>query len=172
MGAADSALAQQVENLYADHHGWLRNLLRRKLGNAFDAADLAHDVYLRVMKTGRVPPANEPRRHLAQIANGLVIDLFRRRQIETAYLDMLAQLPEPQVPSEETRALALEALFEIDAALHNLPAKARKAMLLCKLEGMAYRDIATELNVSVSSVEKYIASGLQACYLAMHGNRQ
>lgn len=169
MAAAEFALQQQVEILYTDHHGWLRGLLRRKLGNAFDAADLAHDVYLQLLRTGRVPPADEHRRHLTRIANGLVIDLYRRRRVEAAYLEALALLPEQMAPSEETRALALEALVEIDAALNGLPPKARKALLLCKLDGMAYRDIAAELGVSVSSVEKYIAAGLLACYQALHG---
>ena len=168
VSTAELALQQQVSSLYTDHHHWLRGLLRRKLGNAFDAADLAYDVYLHLMKTGRMPPAGESRRHLTQIANGMVIDLYRRRQIEAAYLEVLALVPEALAPSEEERALVIEALTEIDAVLHQLPAKARKALLLCKLDGLSYRNIATELQVSVSSVEKYIAAGLLACYQAMH----
>ncbi|WP_341644375.1 sigma-70 family RNA polymerase sigma factor [Thauera sp. SDU_THAU2] len=169
MSSTEFTFQRQVENLYTDHHGWLRGLLRRKLGNAFDAADLAHDVHLQLLRTGRVPPSDQSRRHLTRIANGLVIDLYRRRQIEAAYLEALALLPEPLAPSEEDRALAIETLVEIDAALHGLPAKARRALLLCKLDGMSYRDIAAELQVSVSSVEKYIAAGLLACYQAVHG---
>ena len=143
--------------------------MRRKLGNAFDAADLAHDVYLQLMRKGQLPPTGESRRHLTQIANGLVIDLYRRRQIESAYLQALALLPEPCAPDEETRALAIEALIQIDAALHSLPPKARQALLLCKLDGLSYREIAAELQVSVSSVEKYIAAGLLACYQTLYG---
>jgi RNA polymerase sigma factor (sigma-70 family) len=163
------AFQRQVETLYVDHNSWLRTVLRRKLGNAFDAADLAHDVYLQLMRKGQLPPTGESRRHLTQIANGLVIDLYRRRQIESAYLQALSLLPEPCAPDEETRALAIEALIEIDAALHSLPPKARQALLLCKLDGLSYREIAAELQVSVSSVEKYIAAGLLACYQTLHG---
>ncbi|MGH8447573.1 MAG: sigma-70 family RNA polymerase sigma factor [Solimonas sp.] len=165
--SASESLAE-LQTLYSNHHGWLQGWLRRKLGNAFDAADLAHDTYLRIIRTGRVPPVDESRRHLSQIANGLVIDLYRRRQIEAAYLETIAQLPEPLVPSEETRALVVEALTEIDAILHGLPVKVRTALLLCKLEGLGYRQIAEELQVSVSSVEKYIATGLQACYQILY----
>jgi hypothetical protein len=43
------------ESLYAEHHGWLHGWLRKKLGNAGDAADLAHDTYLRILATGRAP---------------------------------------------------------------------------------------------------------------------
>lgn len=159
----------QVKTLYADHYGWLRGLLRRKLGNPFDAADLAHDVYLYLLKTGRIPPPDHSRRDLTQIANGMVVDLYRRRQIEAAYLEALALVSDPFGPSEETRALAVEALVQIDAALNKLAPKARKALLLCKLDGMSYREIAAELGVSVSSVEKYIAAGMAACYQTMYG---
>lgn len=169
MNIGQFAFQRQVENLYVDHNAWLRTLLRRKLGNAFDAADLAHDVYLQLMRKGQLPPTGESRRHLTQIANGLVIDLYRRRQIESAYLQVLALLPEPCAPDEETRALAIEALIQIDAALHSLPPKARQALLLCKLDGLSYREIAAELQVSVSSVEKYIAAGLLACYQTLYG---
>ncbi|NWE78668.1 sigma-70 family RNA polymerase sigma factor [Pseudomonas yamanorum] len=169
MNIGQFAFQRQVENLYVDHNSWLRTLLRNKLGNAFDAADLAHDVYLQLMRKGQLPPTGESRRHLTQIANGLVIDLYRRRQIESAYLQALTLLPETCAADEETRALAIEALIEIDAALHSLPPKARQALLLCKLDGLSYREIAAQLQVSVSSVEKYIAAGLLACYQTLHG---
>lgn len=161
---------QELEAFYSDHHSWLRGWLRKKLGNAFDAADLAHDTYVRILSAGGPPDPESSRRHLAQVANGLLVDLYRRRRIEAAYLQALSLLPVPEVPSEEERALALEALLEIDAILHRLPEKVRCALLLCKLDGLSYRDIAAQLNVSVSSVEKYIARGLQACYLALYGD--
>jgi len=98
-------------------------LAAQKLGNAFDAADLAHDTYVRIMVSGNTPLPDQSRRHLTQIANGLVIDLYRRRQIEAAYLDAISLMPAPEVPSEEARALVIEALIELDTMLHGLPAK-------------------------------------------------
>ena len=167
MSAAETPL-DPLEALYSDHHGWLRGWLRKKLGNAFDAADLAHDTYVRIMVSGNTPLPDQSRRHLTQIANGLVIDLYRRRQIEAAYLDAISLMPAPEVPSEEARALVIEALIELDTMLHGLPAKARMALLLCKLDGLSYREIAGRLHVSVSSVEKYVAAGLLTCYQALY----
>jgi RNA polymerase sigma-70 factor (ECF subfamily) len=157
------ALRQQLERLYIDHHSWLSSLLRRKLGNSSDAADLAHDIYLDLIRKGRVPSVQECRCHLTQIAKGMVIDLYRRRRLEAGHLEELREQAEPLAPSEEIRALAVETLAQVDAALHSQPAKARQALLLHKLSGMGHRDIAAELQVSVSSVEKYIASSLRAC---------
>jgi len=165
--ATDLAPPHPLQRLYAEHHGWLRDWLRRKLGNAHDAADLAHDTYLRLLRSGHVPPQDESRRHLAQVANGLVVDLYRRRAIETAFLEALTALPPALAPSPEDRALAVEALVQLDAALQSLSPKAREALLLCRLDGLGYREIATRLGVSVSSVEKYVAAALLACHQAL-----
>lgn len=156
-------LHQQIEVLYSNHHGWLQGWLRGKLGSAFDAADLAHDTYLRILARGRAPRPEESRQHLAQIANGLMVDLFRRRHIEAAYIEALAHLPPAAMPTPEQRALIIEALTEIDTILASLPAKVREAFLLCKVEGLGYREIARRLDVSVSSVEKYMVRALLAC---------
>ncbi|NAT56845.1 RNA polymerase subunit sigma, partial [Pseudomonas syringae pv. actinidiae] len=32
---------QTLHALYRDHHGWLESWLRRRMGNAWDAADLS-----------------------------------------------------------------------------------------------------------------------------------
>lgn len=166
---SDSALRPAVESLYRTHHGWLKAWLRGKLGCSEQAADVAHDTYVRLIVAGSRPQADQSRRYLAQIANGLVIDLFRRRRIEAAYLQTVSQLPEAQAPSPETGALVIDALVQIDTQLSKLPVKARQAFLLCKLDGMGYRDIAQRLGVSTSSVEKYVARALQACYAALDG---
>jgi DNA-directed RNA polymerase specialized sigma24 family protein len=49
--------------------------------------------------------------------------------------------------------------------LHTLPTHVRQAFLMRKLDGMSYKEIATVMNVSVSSIEKYVAKALTACYL-------
>ncbi|MFB0769517.1 RNA polymerase subunit sigma [Aeromonas salmonicida] len=158
------SLQEQWQTLYRDNHGWLCRLLRRKLGNSYDAADLAHDIYLHLINKGHIPAASESRRYLMQIAKGKLIDLYRRRSLEARYLERQTQQPALREPSEETRALMREALGAVDMALQRKPPKIRQALLLSRLNGMGYQDIATELQVSVSSVEKYIALGLQTCH--------
>lgn len=168
MSGTDLTLQRSVDTLYRDHHGWLYSWLRRKLGNALDAADLAHDTYMRMLASGRLPEPAQSRQYLTQIARGLAIDLYRRRRIEAAYLEIISQLPEARVPGTETRLIVIETLAEIDTILHNLPEQVRRALLLRKLDGWSYRDIAAQLGVSISSVEKYIARALLACYQAVY----
>ncbi|MDH0893600.1 MULTISPECIES: sigma-70 family RNA polymerase sigma factor [unclassified Pseudomonas] len=168
MVAADTLATRQVHALYSDHHGWLYGWLRGKLGNACDAADLAHDTFLRVMASRRLPAqlGDEPRALLTHIAKGLVIDHWRRQDVERAYLDALAHLPEPEAPSPETRLLIIEALMRIDAMLASLSARTREIFLLAQIDGLTLQQIAERTQTPVITVRRHIHKALVACMAA------
>lgn len=162
--AGTANFRDQFESLYGDHHRWLVGWLCRKRVNPADAADLAHDTFLRVLgKPRELKGLQEPRAWLTVIARGLVIDLTRRRALERAYLEALAAWPQPEHPSPEARAVLIEALVRIDAMLDGLPARARAAFLLSRLDGLTHPQIAQRLGVSLSSVEKYLAAAWRHC---------
>lgn len=157
---------QQLEHLYREHQGWLSSFLRKRLGCSQQAADLLQDTYLRLLVSGRLPDSDYARPYLTRIAKGLVVDHFRRKRIEQAYLEELALRPEEFVQSPEEQLQLIDALIEADTLLHSLPDKARRAFLLRRVDGLSYREISEQLGVSVSSVEKYVARALQVCLTA------
>ncbi|MDD0844888.1 sigma-70 family RNA polymerase sigma factor [Pseudomonas sp. Gutcm_11s] len=167
-GAFDAPSGAQLDALYRDHHGWLQGWLRKRLGDRERAADLAQDTFLRLLVTRRMPALGEDRRYLAQIARNLVIDQWRRQRIEQAYLDTLAALPEPETPSLEARAMIIETLLQIDTMLDAMPRKVREAFMLAQFEGLGYAEIAERLQVSVSSVQKYMIRAIAACYQVLY----
>ncbi|MCB4811528.1 sigma-70 family RNA polymerase sigma factor [Methylovorus menthalis] len=156
-------VSETVHALYSDHHGWLSGWLRRKLGCTHQAADLAQDVFVRIMSSPSQHTIREPRAYLTHVAHGLVVNHWRRREVEQAYLDALMHLPPSMVPSVEQRLMVLETLFEIERMLSGLPVKVRQAFLLSQMDGMKYADIATELHVSERMVKKYMAQAMLAC---------
>jgi RNA polymerase sigma-70 factor (ECF subfamily) len=165
---AQFAVHQEVRALYRDHHGWLQGWLRKKLGNGFDAADLAHDTFLRILtacgKDGH-SALHEPRAYLTTVAGRVLLNHYRRLSLERAYLEALAATPESQSPSTEDRLIILDTLHEIDALLDRLPPKARMAFLLAQLEGLTYADIAARLRVNVRTIKRYMASAYEECIL-------
>ena len=163
MPAADIPLRDQVESLYSDHHGWLHAWLRRRLGCTEQAADLAQDTFVRLISGRRRAWGEEPRALLTHIAKGLVIDHWRRQDVERAYLETLAHLPEAVAPSPEEQALILEALVRIDAMLARLPARTREVFLLAQLDGLRYQAIADRLGTSLISVKRHMRSAYAAC---------
>lgn len=154
-----------VEILYHDHHTWLAGWLRHKLGNVADAADLTQDTFLRILAARDAAQIREPRRYLVTIARGLVIDLFRRRSLEAECLAALAARPEASWPSEETRALIVETLMEIDAMLEGLGAGVRQVFILSQFNGLTYAEIAARLGISLRAVNKYMACAIEHCCL-------
>ncbi|CAI8944340.1 sigma-70 family RNA polymerase sigma factor [Pseudomonas chlororaphis] len=154
-----------VQALYSHHHGWLNTWLRSRLGNAADAADLAQDTFVRLLQRTERLELKAPRAFLRTIARGLVIDHWRREEIERAYLETIAHLPEAETPSEEARALVLELLESIARMLEGLKPKVRKAFLLAQCEGLTHKQIAEQMGLSLRSVERYVADALFHCYL-------
>lgn len=146
----------ELRQLYCNHHGWLRGWLQKRLDCLCDAEDLSHDTFTRILVGRDVSAIREPRSYLATIARGLVINHYRRQDIERACLEALSALPEPIAISPEQRHELLETLYEINALLDGLPTKVKKAFLLSQLDGLTYRQIAEQMEVSVSSVKKYM----------------
>lgn len=158
--------SHRLDQLYAEHHGWLKTWLRGRMGHAADAADLAQDTFLRVLGSGQTLPADQPRAYLTRVARNLLIDLHRRRLIERAYLEALTALPEPQAPCLETQYLIVEALLRIDALLRALPVATREIFLASQLDGLTYQQIANARGVSLTTVKRHVHRALVACMAA------
>lgn len=160
--------AQATQTLYLQHHGWLVARLRRKLGCAWDAADLAQSTFVRVLTASgqRLEELAEPRAYLTTVAQRLLANHLRRRQIERAYLEALASLPEPVAPAPEVRLMVLETLCAIDRLLDGLPVVARKAFLLWRLEELTQEQIAEQLGLSRTTVRRHLAAAAERCYFS------
>ncbi|MHC6225923.1 sigma-70 family RNA polymerase sigma factor [Pseudomonas sp. X10] len=166
----DSAAAPDtsLSTLYRDHRSWLENWLRRRLGDAWDAADLAQDTFVRVLAAQQTQPLaglREPRAYLLTVGKRLLVNHYKRRSLERAYLDALASLPEALAPSPEQRWLLLEALQALDELLDGLPQAVRQAFLWAQLEGVDYATIGGRLQVSERTVKRYMAKAYEHCLL-------
>ncbi|WP_417561444.1 sigma-70 family RNA polymerase sigma factor [Marinomonas sp.] len=157
----------ELTQLYIDHKGWLSHFLKKRLNGSHQAADMVQDIYLKILVNGKIPPKDYARQYLVSAAKNLIIDRNRRWRIEQAYLESIRNLPEETHDSPEYRLQIIETLIEVDVLLHKLTEKARQAFLLRRVEGLSYKVIAEQLDISLSSVEKYVAKGLQACAMAM-----
>ncbi|GGC02865.1 ECF sigma factor FemI [Oxalicibacterium flavum] len=166
MKIGDGACATSVETLYHDNHLWLQGWLRRRLGNAADAADLAHDTFVRLISgssPGHFNTSAEARGYLRTTAKNLCINLWRRQEIERAWLETLASYPDQAYPSAERQAVVLEALHEIGTMLYALPPKASRAFLLAVACQATDDQVAAELGVSSRMVRKYVAQAMLGC---------
>ena len=160
-----------IKQLIELHGPSLERFLTRKLENPADASEVAQEAYLRIYRLQHPEQLDNARAFLFQVASNLAIDQLRRRTLHFRFLKTEAQEQggaEPVSHNAETASpehilSAREKLERIYRAVDKLPEKCRQAFLLHRNAGMSYSEIARELGVSVSSVEKYILQALKHC---------
>lgn len=166
MSSGEPAFQSAISALYSEHHSWLFGWLRRKLGCAHNAADLAQDTFARILNAREsVATLREPRAFLSTTARRLIIDQSRRKKIENAYLQELALTAQALegFQSPEQILATLEALEQIAFILEGMHEKARQAFVLYYLDGMTQCEIARQLGLSDRTVRKYLIQALLHC---------
>ena len=149
----------------------LERFLARKLDNPADAAEVAQETFLRLYRVDNPDQLDNARAFLFQVASNLAVDQLRRRQLHYRFLRSESHEPAQDGSLEQSSDIASpeqilssrEKLDRVYRAIDRLPEKCRQAFLLHRSKGLSYSDIARELGVSVSSVEKYILEALKAC---------
>jgi len=154
-----------IASLHAGHHRWLVGWLRGRVRCEDDAADLAQDVFVRLLREPRPATLRAPRAYLATVGSRLALNLHRRRALEQAWLDALAAMPSGTAPSPEEQLVLREVIVTIDNALAALGDRVRSAFLLAQFEGWGYAAIARELGVTPRTVVSYVARAMAACCL-------
>jgi RNA polymerase sigma-70 factor (ECF subfamily) len=127
------------------------------------AADIAQDVYIRLIRIRGRTRIRDEKAFLFMVATNLVRDEARRvranvvtGQIDSNVINLPGVEPSPERVVESRQALKV--LFE---SIGQLKPQYRQALVLHRFGGMSYPQIAVEMGLSVSTVEKYIIRALR-----------
>ncbi len=130
--------------------------------DAARAEELAQDVFVKLHQAaGRYRPSARFKTFLYRIASNHCLNELRRGEYAARRAAAGAEPADPDTlassaasPEEAARAAALErAIAEL---LARLPEKQRAALVLCRLEGLSYEEIAEVLGTSVSAVKSLV----------------
>ena len=134
-------------------------LARRILGNAADAEDVAQEAMLRVWTHApRWQPLAAFRTWLTRVVVNLCLDRKRRRP--WVALDAAGEIVDP-TPGVTELAEQSERERFLAAAIADLPARQRAAIMLTYSEGMSNAQVAEVLDTSVSAIETLLIRGKQ-----------
>jgi RNA polymerase sigma-70 factor (family 1) len=152
---------------FSQNYDALVRFLSSRTGDSEEAQDLAQDAFYNVMKVDDVDKLEHPRAYLFQTAANLALNRIRKQKHQDSHKRNVESNADPErdgmVASPERAAAAREQLLQVEKALNGLPTKCRRAFLLHRTRHMTYQQIAVELNVSVSTVEKYMIRALEQC---------
>lgn len=144
----------------------LRAFLRRRSRNADEAADLAQEVYLRMLRAPDAASIENPEAYLFTVAANLIREravLARRSGAQVAYDD-------PAIEPELAREAGVDTAIDLEQrsrrlhfVLAELSPRCRAAVVLQYREGLRYEEIAERLGVSTNMVKKYLKQALAHC---------
>lgn len=128
-----------------------------------DVDDILQETFTRVLRTDKTQEIQSPKGYLFAVSRNLVLKKLGE-QSKVIHAEIDEALLEPDSDASLESDLYQKAKFQhLSNALSSLPENHRRAILLRKLYCLSHKEIANKMNISVSSVEKYIAKGLMQC---------
>lgn len=135
----------------------LLRLLHARLGSREEAEDSLQDIWLKLEKAP-AGPVGDPVAYLYRAASNHAIDRQRsalRRAMRDA--DWAgAQAGSSEQPAIDRAMIGRERLKQIEDALAAMPPRMQHAFRLYRFEGLPRADIARQMAISVSAVEKLV----------------
>lgn len=157
-----------VADLYLEHYGELSRFLTRHVGCRELAADLLHELFLRLLAREAPMDIRHRRGYLFRSARNLATEAAASPHWrDSARLHRYAETQESEDSlSPERQASAKQTLARLLDVVKRLSPRCRDAFILHKFEGLTYAEVAKHMGISVGQVEKHMMRALDACRAA------
>ncbi|QKZ03233.1 MULTISPECIES: RNA polymerase sigma factor [Pseudomonas] len=146
----------------------LLRTLQRMVDNPSTAEDLLQETYLRVTRALSERAIEHLEPFVFQTARNLALDHLRARKVQERTL--LEDVPSEVVYSvaaiqstPEEAAHAEQLLMRLNTSLGQLTARQQRIFILSRLHGCSYLEIAGQLQVSASTVQKELKLIMAIC---------
>jgi RNA polymerase sigma factor (sigma-70 family) len=151
-----------IDALYRKYSEALRRFLARRHIRRDEVADIVQETYCRVLKSGELQAIRHPRAFLFQVASNVVLNAAKHRRSvgEVDPIDASSAEIVDESPSPYRHLKAEQDLGVVRAALAELAPRCREVFVLNRFENRSYTEIAEELDLSVSMIEKYVSQAL------------
>lgn len=160
--AIDSTLTEWFVREVQPHEPKLRAWLHSRFPSLTDVDDLVQESYARLLRARQTGRIENTKTYLFATARHAALDLFRRSRIisieSVEEINELSVLEEsPGVVESINRDQDLQLLSE---AIQSLPDRCRHVLVLQKIHGLSYKEIAAQLGITENTVNAQIAKGV------------
>lgn len=143
--------------------------------------DIVQETYVRICEISNDEPINSPRSFMYRIVKNLALDYVKRAEnrlsvsLDDSQNTDIQDLLEQAGEDSTFNTVASKEEFELFCkAVRQLPVQCRRVFVMKKVYGYSQKEIAVDLNISESTVEKHIAYGIKRCchYMDFHVDSQ
>src|SRR5215475_15587105 len=134
-----------VERLFAEHRGRLQKFFFRRVRSQPDAAELAQEVYVRMLRVADMTAIRNPEAYLYTVASNLAKEHARQERQDGAALDVddpLVQEQLAELPAFASQLDEAQRVKRLREVLQQLPPKCQAAVVLQYWQGLSYEEIA------------------------------
>lgn len=144
----------------------MQSFFSRRIRSKAEAADLAQEVYVRMLRVRDLEMIRNPVSYLYTVANNLVKENAVRDRRLASSVD-IDDLPEPEqlqtLPAFDGDLDAARRVARLAVVMQQLRPKCRAAAELRYTHEMSFREIALRLGISPQMAKKYVAQALCHC---------
>lgn len=142
---------------------------RRLMGNREDAQDLVQEAYARILSGDGWRQLSNPGGYVARIVQNLAVERIRHARVVTLHqaANVDALDGDDNSPDALAQVSGDELLRHLAAAIEGLPVQCRQVVVMRKIQDVPPREIAAQLGIALSTVEKHLARGLALLAAAM-----
>jgi RNA polymerase sigma factor (sigma-70 family) len=154
---------RRISDVVEREQSRLRSFIRRRVPDPRDVEDILQDVFYELVEANRLlMPIEHVTGWLFRVARNRITDLFRKKKpagfhaIAVSDEDVELLQLEDLLPSPDAGPEALYArnvlLDELAMAVDELPADQREVFVAHELEGLSFKEIASETGVNVNTL--------------------
>ena len=154
------------ERLFSEQRGALQAFFRRRPSCRLDAADLAQEVYLRMLRVADTDAIRDLEAYLFGVAGNVAKEhtaLAWRHGTTVDVDDATVQEQIAELPVADGQIDAEQRVTRLREVLRQLPPKCCAAVVLQYRDGLRYAEIAERLGISTHMVKKYVGQALGHC---------
>ncbi len=153
----------ELEQLYLSMRHGIRSVVAQ-IVSPDDVEDIVQETYIRLRRVVAAGEIRHPRSYLYQTARNLALDSIKRADNALTVSWDEGAHHTPADGASVGDSIDSRASFEhFCDSVERLPDKARHVFVMKKVYGFSQREIATDLGISESTVEKHVSLGARRC---------
>lgn len=159
----------EVNRLYRENRGNLKRFLLHRLRNEQDAEDILQECFIKFRSYKPEKGFTNPEGLLFKIAYTLSIDAIRKKKSDMAResswvkenITYLSGEPMVDIPHIDRALDSRKSIKMILSLLKELSPKCRQVFVMHKFEGLSHAQVAGQVGISKSMVEKHMIKALK-----------
>jgi len=163
----DISYNSEILNVFLQKTTTIKQIIARYRPNPADIEELTQEVFLKGFSAELDNEIRQPEHLLFHIAKNIAINAAQKKSV--VKMDCIEDFDTSPVYEDQKQFSHIDLIFSqqkisvLSQAMSKLPPELKQAFILRKIEGLKYKQIAIELGVSVSTVEKRVALAMRTC---------